>query len=204
MKSLDISKPALTSRQKEIYEFLREKILTRGYGPTVREIGMQFDIKSPNGVMCHLKALERKGMISRESHMSRAIQLSNGPQQLVKLPFMGDLRVGEVFPTSVPDDEFDFSELFNAPEACCMKVEGSQLADERIADGDFLIVHRQPTFQDGDLSVIVFENGKTGVRRLFQDGNQVRLESSFNPSDSQLVNRIVVIGKLIGLIRVCR
>ena len=71
---------ALTKRQREIYEFLRDKIINRGYGPTVREIGLQFNIRSPNGVMCHLKALERKGLISREQNMSRAIQLSDAPQ----------------------------------------------------------------------------------------------------------------------------
>src|SRR5579862_8105124 len=99
-----MTKPSLTSRQQEIYDFLREKIVTRGYGPTVREIGLQFEIKSPNGVMCHLKALEKKGMISRESHMSRAIQLSNPPQPMTELPFVGSLTVGEVFPPSNPDD----------------------------------------------------------------------------------------------------
>ena len=64
-------KISLTRRQREIYEFLRDKIINRGYGPTVREIGQHFDIRSPNGVMCHLKALERKGLISREQNMSR-------------------------------------------------------------------------------------------------------------------------------------
>ncbi len=53
----------LTDRQQAVYEFIREKILKRGYGPTVREIGEQMEIRSPNGVMCHLRALERKGMI---------------------------------------------------------------------------------------------------------------------------------------------
>ena len=47
----------LTKRQREVYEFIREKIRGRGYGPTVREIGDHFGINSPNGVMCHLKAL---------------------------------------------------------------------------------------------------------------------------------------------------
>ena len=56
----------LTERQREIYDFIRDKIESRGYGPTVREIGEGFDIKSPNGVMCHLKALEKKGLIKRE------------------------------------------------------------------------------------------------------------------------------------------
>ena len=55
---LDFSQ--LTERQREIYEFIRDKIETRGYGPTVREIGEAFNIKSPNGVMCHLKASRRR------------------------------------------------------------------------------------------------------------------------------------------------
>ena len=63
------AKSLLTQRQKDIYEFIRDKIINRGYGPTVREIGAQFGIRSPNGVMCHLKALEKKGLITRESHM---------------------------------------------------------------------------------------------------------------------------------------
>src|SRR5262252_9590899 len=70
---------ALTPRQKEIYNFIRGKIQGRGYGPTVREIGVHFQIKSPNGVMCHLKALQKKGLIHREPNMSRAIQLLDDP-----------------------------------------------------------------------------------------------------------------------------
>src|SRR5256885_13141295 len=65
----------LTERQREIYEFIRDKIETRGYGPTVREIGEAFNIKSPNGVMCHLKALEKKEMIKRDPNHARAIEL---------------------------------------------------------------------------------------------------------------------------------
>src|SRR5581483_3220209 len=93
MISID-SKPALTSRQKQIYDFLKDKIRNRGYGPTVREIGTHFGIRSPNGVMCHLKALERKGLISRESHMSRAIQLAESPQLQPSLPLAGQIAAG--------------------------------------------------------------------------------------------------------------
>jgi len=55
----------LTDRQKHVYEFIHDKITNRGYGPTVREIGEEFNISSPNGVMCHLKALEKKGAARR-------------------------------------------------------------------------------------------------------------------------------------------
>lgn len=69
--------PSLTARQKAIYEFLKDKILNRGYGPTVREIGSQFGIQSLNGVKAHLKALEKKGLITRESHLSQAISITD-------------------------------------------------------------------------------------------------------------------------------
>jgi repressor LexA len=196
-----MNKPSLTSRQQEIYDFLREKIVTRGYGPTVREIGLQFEIKSPNGVMCHLKALEKKGMISRESHMSRAIQLSNPPQPITELPFVGQLAVGEVFPASNPDDRLDFSGLFSSAEICCLRIRGSGLMADHICEGDALIVHRQPTFQDGDLAVIVYEDGTTGVRRLYQESHRIRLESARMTDNPQFVNRIIVIGIVLGVIR---
>ena len=69
----------VTKRQQAVYKFIREKIRGRGYGPTVREIGSHFGISSPNGVVCHLKALEKKGLIIREPNMSRAIQLATEP-----------------------------------------------------------------------------------------------------------------------------
>jgi len=196
-----MGKPALTTRQQEIYDFLREKIVTRGYGPTVREIGMQFEIKSPNGVMCHLKALEKKGMISRESHMSRAIQLSNPPQPITELPFVGHLTVGEVFPASVPDARIDFSGLFGSSDCCCLRVRGNHLQDDLIDEGDTIIVRRQPTFRDGDLAVIVYEDGTTGIKRVYQESHRIRLESVRKTDTPMIVNRIIVIGIVVGVIR---
>ena len=63
----------LTTRQMAVFEFIRDKILARGYGPTVREIGEHFQISSPNGVMCHLRALEKKGLLHRVRKADRAI-----------------------------------------------------------------------------------------------------------------------------------
>lgn len=66
---------ALTSRQREIYDYIRSKIKEREYGPTVREIGQHFGIQSPNAVLCHLKALQKRGLIQRELNVSRAVQV---------------------------------------------------------------------------------------------------------------------------------
>lgn len=88
----------LTARQRAVYEFIREMIVSRGYGPTVREIGAQFDIRSPNGVVCHLKALERKGAIRREENLSRAIQLTEPVHSrglaVLTLQDLADVEIG--------------------------------------------------------------------------------------------------------------
>src|SRR3954464_12900507 len=84
---------SLTPRQREIYNFIRGKIQGRGDGPTVREIGVQFQIKSPNGVMCHLKALQKKRLIQREPNMSRASQMLDDP---TSAPVTGRKLVGRI------------------------------------------------------------------------------------------------------------
>src|SRR6516225_3309910 len=103
---------ALTPRQREIYNFIRGKIQGRGYGPTVREIGVHFQIKSPNGVMCHLKALQKKGLIHREPNMSRAIQLLEDSPSAhptgVKL--VGNIAAGQPIEAVEQDEVLTFSD----------------------------------------------------------------------------------------------
>ena len=86
----------LTARQRDVFNFIRDKITNRGYGPTVREIGDHFRISSPNGVMCHLKALEKKGLITREPNMSRAIQLTDAVKQERGMPLVGLVAAGNL------------------------------------------------------------------------------------------------------------
>src|SRR5262245_60524969 len=102
----------LTERQKEIYQFIRLKIESRGYGPTVREIGVEFDIKSPNGVMCHLKALEKKGLITRENHAARAIKLVDHRPPAQGLPFLGAVAAGSPIEASESKDRLEVDQLF--------------------------------------------------------------------------------------------
>lgn len=66
----------LTEKQREVYLFLK-RVITKGQPPTIREIGARFGIRSPNGVMCHLKALERKGLIVHSSRTSRGIRIAD-------------------------------------------------------------------------------------------------------------------------------
>src|SRR3954452_3477293 len=114
----------LTKRQREIYDFIREKIQSRGYGPTVREIGLGFDIKSPNGVMCHLKALEKKKLILREGFSARAIQLVDHRPPSPGIPFLGNVAAGSPIGAVEQDDRFDFDSTFGGPDRFVLKVRG--------------------------------------------------------------------------------
>jgi repressor LexA len=137
-------KQSLTKRQREVYEFLRDKIMNRGYGPTVREIGTHFNIRSPNGVMCHLKALERKGLIIREQNMSRAIQLADGGQDRFNLGLLGIAASGVPFrPGNSPDETVSLGGLFDGGDLACIRISGSGFLSLNISDGDILVINRQ-------------------------------------------------------------
>src|SRR3954453_13985391 len=86
--------PPLTPKQQRIYDFICQRIDDRGFPPTIRDIGTAFDIKSPNGVMCHLKALEKKGFISREGKSARAIRPTQRIVARNGLPFKGLVAAG--------------------------------------------------------------------------------------------------------------
>src|ERR1700761_205396 len=128
---------SLTPRQRDIYNFIRSKIQGRGYGPTVREIGVNFQIKSPNGVMCHLKALQKKGLIHREPNMSRAIQLLDDP---TSVPAQGVKMLGRIAAGTMTeaveqkDEELSFADWEGAEDKFALQVTGESMIDEHIAD----------------------------------------------------------------------
>ena len=102
----------LTPRQQQVYEFIHDKIVNRGYGPTVREIGEQFQISSPNGVMCHLKALEKKGLIHRSPNKSRAIELTQHAIDAERgLPLVGCVAAGATQLAFEQQDRIDFDDF---------------------------------------------------------------------------------------------
>ena len=96
----------------------------RGYGPTVREIGNEFGIRSPNGVMCHLKALEKKGLIIREAHMARAIQLANQPISRSALASAGRLTATNPLDVLDKGEHLDFAPLFEDSENFAVTASG--------------------------------------------------------------------------------
>jgi repressor LexA len=194
---------ALTSRQREIYSFIRSKIQGRGYGPTVREIGLQFQIKSPNGVMCHLKALQKKGLIHREPNMSRAIQLlddpTSAPRSGVKL--LGRIAAGSPIEAIEQDEELVFSEWEGADDKFALRVSGDSMIDAHIADGDYVVIHRQEQARDGQIVAVRDDNGEATLKRFFKEKNRVRLEPANKSMKPIYRDRVNILGVLVGVVR---
>jgi repressor LexA len=196
-----ISKATLTTRQKDIYEFLRDKIMNRGYGPTVREIGTHFGIRSPNGVMCHLKALERKGLITREQHMSRAIQLAEPPSSRMTLPLAGQIAAGSPVLAVQQEDRVDFSPLFDCEDHYCLRVKGDSMIEDQIAEGDFIVVRRQSECTDGEIVVAMVDGEEATLKRFFREPTRIRLEPANSTMKPIYSNRVEVRGVVVGVIR---
>jgi repressor LexA len=195
-------RPTLTKRQKQIYEFIKDKILNRGYGPTVREIGKAYGIRSPNGVMCHLKALEKKGLISREEHMSRAIQLTDQPQlKRTSLPLAGQIAAGSPVLAVEDMDRVDFAPLFKEEDHFCLKVKGDSMIDDQIADGDYAVIRRQRTARDGDIVAALVEGTDATLKRFYKEKSRFRLQPANSRMKPIYSDDVEVLGVLVGVIR---
>ncbi|MBC19204.1 MAG: repressor LexA [Planctomycetaceae bacterium] len=187
----------LTKKQKSVYDFIRDKIRHRGYGPTVREIGDHFEIRSPNGVMCHLKALEKKGLISREKNRSRAIQLVEDPG----LPLCGMIAAGVLHEAVEQKERIDFSDIFNKENLFVLKVNGDSMIEDAIADGDHVIVREQRTARKGQIVVAITDEGEATLKRWYPEANRIRLEPANSSMKPIYVRNAQIRGVVVGVVR---
>jgi repressor LexA len=195
-----VDKSILTAKQRAIYDFIKDKIMVRGYGPTVREIGAGFKIKSPNGVMCHLKALEKKGLITRESGMSRAIQLTE-PLNRMALPLHGRIAAGSPIQAIEQQDHVDFGPLFEGEGQFCLRVTGNSMIEAQIADGDYVVVRKQRTARDGEIVVALLNGEEATLKRFFKEPNRVRLEPANSTMQPIYSAHVDILGVVSGVIR---
>jgi repressor LexA len=197
----------LTERQREIYDFIRTKIESRGYGPTVREIGVNFDIKSPNGVMCHLKALEKKGLIKRETFSARAIQLLDyHPHEHSSLPLLGLVAAGT--PTEAIEqsqERLEFGDLFGGPNRFALQVRGQSMIEDHIDDGDYVVIQQQQEARNGE-RVVAMINDEVTLKKFYKEDDHIRLEPANGTMQPIIVPRSEspqILGVLVGVLRKC-
>ena len=194
----------LTTRQKSVYRFIRDKIQGRGYGPTVREIGDRFDIRSPNGVMCHLRALEKKGLIHREKNRSRAIQLAGDPATLTGLPLIGEVAAGVLHEAIEQKERIDFNAMLHKKNNVVLRARGDSMIDAQIADGDYVILRRQRTAERGDMVVAETDDGEATLKYWYPEKNRIRLQPANSSMSPIYVSNAKIVGVVVGIVRALR
>jgi repressor LexA len=193
----------LTPKQQRIYDFVCQQIDERGYPPTIRDIGTAFDIRSPNGVMCHLKALEKKGYIVRDGKSARAIRPTHRRGVRPGLPFKGLVAAGTPIQAEPQDERIDLHGLFSGPNTFVLQVRGQSMIESHIDDGDYVVIRKQEAATNGERVVAVVD-GEYTLKRFYRRHNQIELRpenGTMSPIVVQPDRDIRIEGILIGVVR---
>jgi len=202
-------KKGLTPRQKQVLQYILDTIEKSGYPPSIREIGKAMGISSLEGVTCHLKALEKKGHIKRDSsHRSIRVLPSAKPvvekEGVVRLPLLGSIAAGA--PILAEQNVEDWipipkSLVRNNRDAFLLKVKGDSMKGDHILDGDLIVARYQVDAENGETVVAVID-GEATVKRFYREGDHVRLQPA-NPDYQPIIVKrdFQICGKIIGLLR---
>src|SRR5262245_1504564 len=205
----------LTSRQRDVLNFIRSFSTRQGVPPTVREIGERFRV-TPRAAFDHLRALERKGMLQRRAtsrRTSRALTLADSASGYRSIPILGRIAAGAPL-LAVENREGELPVAASAlpggeDDVFALRVRGDSMIEAHICDGDLVLVRRQESAQPHDIVVAWLESetseGEATVKRFQRDGTRIVLK----PENRALVpivvdpaeRRLQILGKVIGVLR---
>jgi repressor LexA len=207
----------LTTRQRDVLNFIRAFTARHGVPPTVREIGDKFRV-TPRASFDHLRALERKGMLQRRAsagRTARALTLSEaagGHAPVPGVPILGRIAAGQpILAEENREGELPIgAAVLPAPvaELFALRVRGESMIDAHICDGDLVLVRRQDTAQSNDIVVALVESDagqEATVKRFQRDGTRVVLKPE-HPTMKPIVvdpreREVRILGKVVGLLR---
>jgi repressor LexA len=207
----------LTARQEQVLRFIKQSIHERGYPPTLREIGAHMGIRSTNGVNDHLRALERKGYLTREDMKSRALRpkdMDVAPAnkqhqagEVVEVPVLG--RVAAGLPLYAEEHLIDTirvdESLLREGEIFALRVSGDSMVDAGIVSGDYVFVRKQQNAERGDIVVALIGDEAT-VKRYYPERDYVRFQPENRTMAPILVRAMdfkptMLLGLVIGVYR---
>ena len=202
----------LTAKQQAIYNFIRKHIETKGFPPAIRDICDEFRISSPNGVMCHLKALQKKGYIHRvekrdtKKAQARGITIPGVSAGGFSLPLRGVVAAGRAIEAEETDERLELRDLFGSDDLFVVKVRGQSMVDGHIADGDYVVIRKTDTCDNGEKVVAMVDKAMT-LKKYYRRKDQIRLEPMNAAMDPILVDPtrqdVHILGVLAGVIRRC-
>lgn len=196
----------LTARQRQTYDFIRSFIGEYGYSPTLQEIASALGITGNLGVLRHLAALERQGLLHRTPRNSRAIVLTEAPRGGQALPLLGVIRAGvpQLAQQERAGEVVVDPSLIRSRDSFVLKVQGDSMIEAQICSGDLVVVRPQATAENGEI-VVALIAGEATLKRFYREKGRIRLQ----PENCHMApifidstrGEVVVIGKVTGLIR---
>ena len=216
-----MSNGRITPKQQEILDFMKSRILEKGYPPSVREICEAVSLKSTSSVHAHLETLEKNGYIRRDPAKPRAIEIMDSAfnqtmkesfiqsptdneysRELVNIPMVGTVAAGE--PLLAVENVTDYFpvpvDMLPNAETFMLRVKGDSMINMGIYEGDQLIVERKNTASNGEVIVALVDDSAT-VKRFYKENGHYRLQPENDDMDPIIVDHCEIIGKVIGLIR---
>ena len=204
----------LSSRQREMLDFIASHINQHERPPTNREIGQAMGIASTGHVDYHLSVLAKKGFLEREANTSRGLRLTLAAaprprKRVYHVPVQGLIAAGApIEAISDPNDAIELSDDFAAQDAYALRVRGKSMIEDLIDDGDLVVVTPTPSATNGDLVVALLtngasEHGEATLKRYYKERDKIRLQPA-NQAMKPIYVRpddVQVQGKVIALIR---
>src|SRR5688572_23485849 len=206
----------LSKRQSEIYDFVLNYVDEHGYPPTVREIGEAVGLASPSTVHAHLANLERAGYLRRDPTKPRALEVvgrGRAPAPAAAraeprmLPLVGEIAAGGPLLAEENIEEYLAvpEPLSRGGEEFLLRVKGESMVEAGILPGDYVVVHRQSTAQNGDVVVALAGDDEAAdeatVKRFFREDGRVRLQPENAALEPLYPEHVKVLGKVVGVFR---
>jgi repressor LexA len=215
----DARDAALTQRQRTILEVIRSSVTTRGYPPSIREIGDAVGLTSTSSVAHQLRTLERKGYLRRDPNRPRAVDVRT-PEELAApvvatdvagsdalpeptyVPVLGRIAAGgPILAEEAVEDVFPLPrELVGEGSLFLLKVVGESMIDAAICDGDWVVIRQQNVADNGDI-VAAMIDGEATVKTFKRTRGQVWLMPHNPLFDPIPGNDAAILGKVVTVIR---
>lgn len=200
----------LSNRQQAILDFIKQEVRTKGYPPSVREIGEAVGLASSSTVHGHLDRLEKKGLIRRDATKPRAIEITDGsedmnvfPESVARVPLVGKVTAGvPILATENIEDYFPLpAHMVGDSTVFMLSIAGDSMIEAGIHDGDYVIVRKQSTANNGDIVVAMTEDDEATVKRFFKETDHIRLQPENPAMEPIRLRNVQILGKVIGLYR---
>ena len=205
---------ALTRRQREVLDFIAQFVDSHGYSPSFEEIAEGVQLSSLATVHKHIGNLEAKNFLKRDYNRARSIDLIKPKGQARKafvaaattsagLPFLGRIAAGQPIEAITNPETISLGDFTGSKDVFVLEVSGESMQDEHIVDGDYVLVERTNTARDGEIVVALVNNSDTTLKRIYREGDQVRLQPSNATMAPIMVpaEAVQVQGRVIGVLR---